>query len=223
MKENPMEANNNTNILKSLIAGISTFSKICAGFTVTTILVMFFELDLASLLTPFIEPLLLIFLFLVFIGLAIASLIYVVKRFDANPLDAFLPFSLNALTAVTVIFFFLPLQDLRIDIDFKMNSSKYQQVVQWVNKSIENGDINLEVNRLDVISLPEKYKNTTAFDRIIVDRHENGINIFISPWGGMFEYSPGFMYRSNDTFPPDGEIAEIECRRKIQPHWFYCS
>jgi len=223
MKGNAMEMNSDANIWKSLIAGISTFSKMCAGFTVTTILVVFFELDLSSLLTPFIEPLLLIFIFLVFVVLAIASFIYVVKRFDANPLDAFLPFSFNALTAVTVIFFFRPLQDLRVDIAFKMNSNKYEQVVQWVNKSIQNREISLEVNRLDVISLPEEYKNISLNDRIIVERHENGFDIFLSPWGGLFEYSPGFMYRSDDTFPPDGEIAEIECRRKIQPHWFYCS
>src|SRR4030067_1150088 len=153
-----METNNDTNLWKSLIADILTFSKICAGFTVITVLVMFFELDISRILTPFIEPLLLIFLFLVFVVLSVASFIYVVKRFDVNPLDAFLPFSLNALTVVTVIFFFRPLQDLRVDIAFKMNSDKYKQVVHWVNESIQSGEINLEDNKLDVLSLPDKYK-----------------------------------------------------------------
>jgi hypothetical protein len=184
---------------------------------------MFFELDIYAILSPFIEPLFLIFLLLVFVGLVIASFIYMPKHFKANPAEAFLPFSLNVLTVVVVIFFLHPLTNLRVDIDFQMKSGKYQQIVQLVNESIQSGEINLEDDQLDVIYLPKEYKNIAAFDRIIVERHENGIGVFMSPWGGMFEYNPGFMYRSDDDFPPNGEIADIECRRKIQPHWFYCS
>lgn len=217
-----METNNDKKFLKSLISNISILSKICAGFAVSSVLVIFFELDISRILTPFIEPFLLIFFFLVFVVLAIASLVHIPKRFNANPLDAFLPFSINALTAVAVIFLFFPLQDLRVDIEFAIKSGKYQQIVQWVDESIQNGEIELETNRLDVILLPEEYKGSTTFDRIIVKRHKNGISVFMSPWAGMFEYNPGFIYRSDDTFPSN-DFADIECHRKIQPHWYYCS
>jgi hypothetical protein len=217
-----METNSDTNLWKRLLTSISTFSKICAGFAIITVLIIFFELDISRILTPFIEPFLLIFFLLVFVVLAIASLVHIPKRFNANPLDAFLPFSINALTAVTVFFFFFPLQDLRVDIEFAIKSDKYQQIVEWVDESIQNGEIELETNRLDVILLPEEYRGSTTFDRIIVKRHKYGISVFMSPWAGMFEYNPGFVYRSDDTFPSD-DFAEIECHRKIQPHWFYCS
>jgi len=55
---------------------------------------------------------------------------------------------------------------------------------------------------LKLVSLPKDYKSTTVDGTILVELDYGKISIFFpAVFAGMFEYSPGFLYRPANAFP----------------------
>lgn len=197
-----------------------TLLKTCIGFTILVILVMFFEADLGRILTPFIEPLFLLLLALVYFALVIITLIHILLQIKNTSWRAFLPISINIITFLSVSYLFVPLTEFRISVEFLIKKNRFNQVTQWVNHSIQNGSLTLEENKEETVSLPKEYQNLTDRDQIYVTQENGVISIFFSRGGGMFEYYPGYKYRSDNTTPPD--YGDISCSRKIESHWYDC-
>lgn len=213
---------NKKSTIKSRLANISTFTMVCIGFAFLTIPAMFFEADLSRIVTPFLELFFFLFFILIYLILFVISLIYIFLRIKKRPNHALLPILVNVITFYFVFFLFMPFHNLRINVEFLIKKDRFYQVVQWVDKSIQNGEIVLEQNHQEVVRLPDDYRNVSDGDRVLVQKEEDVLNVYFLFGGGMFEYYPGFMFRS-DNNPPPIENRDIECFRKIKPHWYYCS
>jgi len=197
------------------------FLIICLAYTVVTILVIFFEEDLFRIFTPFLAPFILLFVFLVYLVLAFASVSYIPFQIRKVSWRVFVPAIINSITFLVVYCFYGTLGDLRINLGFRINENSYIQVVQWVEQSLSNGGILLNDGKEEVVFLPKVFHGLSEDNRIYVTKYQEDITIFFYRGGGLFEYSPGFTYRSDNNFPADN--GDIVCYRQIKPHWYACS
>jgi hypothetical protein len=209
------------NIRRNWATNFSKLTKACIDFTILAILVMFFEADLQRILTPLIEPFLLLLLFLFYLILVIVSLVYIPLQLKKEAWHAFLPLLSNLLTFLSIYYLFIPLSEFRINFDFLIKQRQLDNVVQWVNESIQNGSLSFQEGKEQTVILPEKYRNLTDRNRIYVTKEHEDIRIFFSRGGGMFEYYPGYMYHSANVSPPI-ENGDIVCMRKLKPNWYDC-
>jgi hypothetical protein len=198
----------------------STLSKICIAFSFSVVAVMFFEQDLMRILTPFLEPFLLLLLALVFLGLIIASIVHIFTQVKTLHLFAFLPILINVITFLLVSNFFVPLGYLRADVGFLIRENKFNRVVEWINQSIQTGEIELEEGKEKTVELPKQYRGLSDRNRVYVTQENGVISIFFSRGGGMFEFTPGYKYRSDNKTPP--KDGDTNCKREIKPHWYDC-
>lgn len=197
------------------------FTVLCIGFTVITILTIFFEEDLFRILTPFFAPFILLFIFLGYLVLVLSSIVYIPFQIKKVSWRAFLPVIINLTTFLVVYYLYDAIGNFRIDIGFRLNEWRYEQSANWAVRSLENGGLKLEEGKEITIPLPPLYKYLADRDQIYVTRENGNYRIFFSRGGGMFEYSPGYMYHSGNVNPPltDGDIV---CTRKIKPNWYDC-
>lgn len=210
-----------TFIRRNWITNFSSFTKTCIGFTILAILVMFFEEDLGRILTPFIEPFLLLLLALVYLILVIISIIHILLNIQKISWHVFLPILINLITFLVVYYFFVPLTNLRVDTSFLIKKNQFDKTVQWVNQSIQNGDLSLEEGKEKTIVLPKEFRNLADQDRIYITQENGAIRILFSRGGGMLEYYPSYMYHSANISPPI-KYGDIVCGCRIKPYWYDC-
>lgn len=202
------------------IVFFEVFLIICAGFTVLTMLTSFFEGDLFKIFTPFFVPFILLFVFLGYLVLVVVSLLYIPFQIKNLTWRVFAPVIINITTFLIVYYFYDLMGGLRVDMGFQINESRYNQAANWVTQSIQSGDLVLEDTGRGVL-LPREYRSLADDGKVYVIPAYGVISIFFSRGGGMFEYYPGYMYRSDDANPPikDGDIV---CIRRIMPNWYDC-
>jgi hypothetical protein len=205
---------NDTSSQQKWITAFKIFTLTCVGFMVTTIFVMFFEEDLFRIFTPFLVPFIWLFMLLGYLVLVVSSFIYVPLQIRKVAWRVFIPIIINFITFFLVYYLYTPLENLRIDLGFKIKEDKFNQVVQWVNQSVKSGDLILEEGKTEFMVLPDQYRGVADRNRVWVTQENGVINIFFNRGGGMFESYPGFMYRSDDISPPI-EDGDIVCTRKI--------
>lgn len=205
---------------KNWIRDLRLLIKLNIIFFISIILIIFFEGDILRIFTPFILPLLCLALPLFFFALVIISIIHILPQTEDIIWKSYIPLEINLLTLVTVMFLYQPLGDLRVDIGFLIQEKRFNQVIEWINLSIENKDLTLDEGG-EVVLLPDKYRNLTDNDRVSITKENSEIIIFFSRGGGMFEYYPGYMYHSGNVSPPIGD-GDIVCIRKIKPNWYDC-
>lgn len=113
------------------------------------------------------------------------------------------------------------MQDLRVEIGFQINENRFNRAANWVTQSIQNGDLDLEETRGTVI-LPKEYRSL-AEDGKIHATHEYGVTvIWFYRGGGLFEYGPSFVYRSDNISPPFEIYGDIICNQQLVPNWYDC-
>jgi hypothetical protein len=196
------------------------FSIICLAYVVITMLTIFFEEDLLRIFTPFLAPFLLLFILLGYAVLLIASLIYMPLQIRALRWRVLIPIVINSITILIVYNFYSTLGRLRADIGFKMNEERFTQAANWVTQSIENGALDLNETS-DTVILPKEYESLAEDGRVWVTKKYGVIDIFFYRGGGLFEYAPGYKYRSDNTNPPI-EDGDIVCMRRIKTNWYDC-
>ena len=133
--------------------------------------------------------------------------------------------SLLGFVVITLVFIFLysPLNLLLVNVEFNVKRNQYNNVVQWMkeNKKIQGQD-----EKIEVVRLPNELQSLTPFGQVFVLQNYETTNIFIPHRSGFFrEFTSGFWYRSDNTFPPLGTtINQVQCNSNIQiaPYWFYC-
>ncbi len=204
---------------KNVINFFRIFPLICIGYTVLTVFAVFFVEDLFRILTPFFAPFFLLFVFFGYVALVIISIFYI--PYQQITWRKFIPLVINLTAFLIVCYLYTLPGNLRVDIGFQVEEKRFNQVVQWVNKSIADGTLKLKTNREETIILPQEYSYLADRDRIYVTQTPDGISIFFSRGGGMFEYYPGFMYRSSNVSLPI-EDGDIVCVRQIKPDWYDC-
>jgi len=209
---------NNTSIKQKEFLEI--FSILCLSYTVITMLGIFFTEDLFRILTPLLAPFLLLFIALGFLILSAISFLYIPFQIKALKWQVFIPITVNLLTFLFVYSFYSQLGNLRVNIGFWANEKRFNQAADWVTRSIQNGDLNI-VDESDTVYLPKEYKSLADDGRVWVTNKYGVVSIFFSRGGGMFEYYPGYKYRSDNAYPPI-EDGDIICIRRISPNWYDC-
>lgn len=215
-----MNITNNTTAKHNPRNFLEDFSIICLVYTVVAMLAIFLEEDLFRIFTPFFAPFILLFVALGYFVLALASFLYIPIRIRKLAWWVFIPIAINSITFFTVYNFYDTLGKLRVDIGFQMNEKRFNQAASWIMQSIEDGDLDINETS-DTVNLPKEYESLADDGRVWVTNKYGVISIFFSRGGGMFEYYPGYKYRSDNANPPI-EDGDIVCIRRIRTNWYDC-
>lgn len=203
--------------LKDKIMSLSAFTKTCLKFTGVWILLMFFFFDWAQGIWLIIGvP----FALLVILGLLLISIIYIPIQLKKTSLQLSVhPFLINVTTILIIIFFFFPLQNLRMDVYFLMHKSDFHQIVEWISARIENGDVELNQNdSYKEITLPEEYQDVTPEGKITLWDKNNTLIVFI-PIG----YKSDSVFVSSSSFVYNSAGYSIQfCEKQLNDNWSFC-
>lgn len=194
--------------------------KINLIFYFAILLLIFFEGDITRVFTPFILPFLCIGSPIIYFLLVIVSIIHILPQTEDLTWKSYSPLLINLATICTVIFLYKPLGDFRINAEFQIKEKRFDQAAQWIIQSIENGDINPELDWN--IDLPKKYRGLAEDGRVSINQSNGVISIQFYRGGGMFEYYPSYVYRSDNRAPPFEDFAETVCIRRLRPYWYDC-
>ena len=205
---------------KSLVV-FEIFTLTCLWFTATTISVIFFEEDLFRIFTPFLAPFILLFMFLGYLVLAFASILYIPLQIKKIFWRVLVPITINAITFCIVHYLYDDIGDFRIETKFQINEKRFTQAVNWITQSIQNGDITLDNNWSD-IKLPKEYRSLAEDGKVSVYYEYGTYIIQFYRGGGMFEYVPSYVYRSDNIAPPFEDFADTVCIRRLRPYWYDC-
>ena len=172
---------------------------------------------------PFAYAALFLLLIFIFLVLAISSIVYIPLRVKNQRWKSLFPVGINTITILSMILLFSPFRNFWIAVNFQTNERDFTKIIYWVSSSIQDGSLRLAENNADVILLPTEYKELLGNDRIVVERISgNEIGVFFMLEGGMFEYSPSYMYRSDIPSLPI-ESGDTVCLKEIKPHWYFCT
>lgn len=206
---------------KSLI-NLSFFAKICFAFSISLVLFLFFSLDLTEFLGPYLSGFpFLLFLF-VFAVLFFVSFYIFIKNIKRASFQTLLPLLINITTIL--IIFFLPLEDFRINLEFKNNIDSYNQVIQWIEDNVNDGNMNPDNFLYErEIMLPEEYQDITFDGTIYIIMKRGTLFVFFPLAGRTGQYSrPGFLYNSTKT-PHTGILFAYAYNcQSLDDYWKYC-
>jgi hypothetical protein len=200
----------------SKFRSVSTLAIACFFFGFLIIAFTALQWDLIELFTPFlIAPMILCFQ-AGFVGLTLATIIYLAVQFRENLAKAILPLLING--ATFLILWLVPFTDIRLDLEFRSNYQAYNEIIEMV----EDGRI--ESNDIGLAQLPSGYLHISRGGKIIVDQSGGVTSVYFFTFRGVLDNFSGYMYRSNDTPPPHhfigGDWKQIE---RKQPQWFFCA
>lgn len=198
-----------------------TFTLISLGFTATALVAIYFQEDLFIIFSPFIAPFILLFMFLGYLVLTIASVLYIPFQFRKVFWRVFVPITINTITYCMVYYLYDDISDLRIVTRFLLNEKRYSQAADWLTESIQNGDINLEDN-WGSVKLPKEYRGLAEDAKVRIKYEYGTYIIWFYRGGGMFEYAPSYIYRSDNIAPPFEDFADVVCFRRLRPYWYDC-
>lgn len=206
---------------KYWIYDLQLLIRISLFFYFAIVLFIFFEEDITRLFTPFILPFLCIGSPIIYLLLVIVSIVHILPQTEDMTWEFYSPLLINLVTICTVIFLYKPLGDFRVNVDFQIKEERLYKTSNWIIQSIENGNIDLDHNW--IVDLPKEYKGLAEDDRIFLAHENEVISIQFYRGGGMFEYSPSYVYRSDNISPPFEDFPDTVCTRRLRPYWYDCN
>jgi hypothetical protein len=180
--------------------------------SILVILVMFFQWNLVEIITEFLMLPIWLVVFGFFIFITVKTIINLFKKKDWKP------FVIQLLTIL--LWWFFPFTQVMLDLDFKMNKSEREEVVQLV----ETGALKPNVpNSPSTIHLPEKYEQLSkGGGEIFIEKKDNQYSILFLTHRGVLDGFSGFVYSPEDKKPNhndfDGDIKEID---KLDKNWYF--
>lgn len=180
--------------------------------SILVILIAFFQWNIIEIITEFLMLTIWLVVFGFFIVITVKTIINLIKNKDWKP------FIIQLLTILLWLFF--PFTQVMLDIDFKINKSEREEVVNMV----ENGTLKLNVpNSSDAIQLPKKYKHLSkGGGKIFIEEENNQYSILFLTNSGILDSFSGFVYSPKDKKPSqndfDGDIKEI---KKVDKYWYF--
>jgi hypothetical protein len=173
---------------------------------------MFFQWKIIDIITVFLILPVLLLVFGFFIFITILAIITLFKNKDWKPI---------VIQVITILLlFFIPFNQIVLDIDFKLNKSKREEVV----KMVEKGEIKPNVSyNSSLIHLPEKYQHlSSGGGEIVMKKSGDGYNILFFTYRGIMDNFSGFVYTPNDQKPSkkafDSDSKDIE---KMDKNWYF--
>lgn len=212
---------NTVNDNKKSLNFFMNFTLICLLFSTATIFVIFFEEDLFRLFTPFLAPFIFLFMFFVYLILTLASILYVPFQIKKIFWRVLAPIIINMITFCIVYYLFDDIINFRIETKFLLNEKRFNQASNWIVQSIQNGDINLD-NNWAHIKLPREYRSLAEDGTVSVYYEYGTYAIHFYRGGGLFEFVPSYVYRSDNIAPPFEDFADTVCIKRLRPYWYDC-
>ena len=174
------------------------------------ILLLFFQWNLVDIITEFLMLPIWLLVFGFFIVITVKSIINLFNNKEWKP------FAIQLLTVLLWIFF--PFNQVILDLDFKMNKTEREKVVEMVI----NGTLKPNVSHnASLILLPKKYKRLSKGGGEIIIEKNNNLVLFFT-YRGILDNFSGFVYSPNDKEPNhrdfDGDFKQIE---KLDKNWYF--
>ncbi|WP_284037360.1 hypothetical protein [Neobacillus sp. 114] len=180
--------------------------------SVLVILYMFFQWKLIDIITEFLMFPVLLLVFGFFIFITVLAIISLFKNKTWKPI---------VIQVITILLlFFVPFNQIILDIDFKLNKSERNQVV----KMVENGELRPNISHNSShLQLPKKYEHLSiGGGEIVVEKSGDGYNILFFTYRGILDNFSGFVYTPNDQKPSknafDGDFKAID---KMEKNWYF--
>ncbi|WP_238579198.1 hypothetical protein [Neobacillus niacini] len=178
--------------------------------SILVILIAFFQWNLIEIITEFLMLPIWLVVFGFFIVITVKTILNLFKNKDWKP------FTIQLLT--TILWLFFPFTQVMLNLDFKMNKSEREEVVEMV----EQGTLkpNVSYDSL-LIHLPKKYDQLSkGGGEIVIEKNGNLILFFT--YRGILDNFSGFVYSPNDKKPSqsdfDGDFKQIE---KLDENWYF--
>ncbi|TDK61775.1 hypothetical protein E2K98_12865 [Bacillus salipaludis] len=182
--------------------------------SILVILYEFFQWKIIDILTEFLMLPILLLVFGFFIYITVRAIVTLFKNKDWKPI---------LIQLITIILlFFIPFNQIVLDINFKWNKSEREQVAKMVeNKTLKP---NVSYNS-SLIHLPKKYEHlSSSGGEIVVEKSGDSYQILFFTYRGILDNFSGFVYTPNGQKPSkkafDGDMKEID---KMDKNWYFVS
>ncbi len=209
--------------MKSIIEDYQeTRPVLLVALLVSFILVAFtaFFWSLIDIFTPFLMPFLMGAVWIFFIAVFVWSLIHVCRKKRFKRPKAYAPLVVQIVSAVVVIT--VPFTSIMLDIDFRLRHKEREAVVS----KVLSGELkpNIQHNS-SLIHLPDRYRHLSKGGGVVVvERHDGATYIFFYTFRGILDNFSGFMYRSDDTPPRDGDFAgDFFESKRLEKNWYWAA
>lgn len=190
-------------------------------------LLSLFQWDLDDRIGKYVSPYIWLFFVLpFFLLLTLWTLIYLFSS------RKWLPLVIQVITVV--LWFFIPFEQLNLDINFKLHQQKREEVAAHIQSGVLKADgvdypslipFSNEPDNSSLIDLPKEYASVSrGRDDVAVKTKGKAISVLFFTSSGLFGHFSGFVYDPKNRKPSSGDFGmkfdEIE---KIQKNWYYIS
>ncbi|AKP78464.1 hypothetical protein P4629_11380 [Priestia aryabhattai] len=190
-------------------------------------LLSLFQWDLDDRIGKYVSPYIWLFFVLpFFLLLTLWTLIYLFSS------RKWLPLVIQVITVV--LWFFIPFEQLNLDINFKLHQQKREEVAANIQSGVLKADgvdypslipFSNEPDNSSLVDLPKEYASVSrGRDDVAVETKGKAISVLFFTSSGLFGHFSGFVYDPKNRKPSSGDFGmkfdEIE---KIQKNWYYIS
>lgn len=190
-------------------------------------LLSLFQWDLDDRIGKYVSPYIWLFFVLpFFLLLTLWTLIYLFSS------RKWLPLVIQVITVV--LWFFIPSEQLNLDINFKLHQQKREEVAAHIQSGVLKADgvdypslipFSNEPDNSSLIDLPKEYASVSrGRDDVAAETKGKAISVLFFTSSGLFGHFSGFVYDPKNRKPSSGDFGmkfdEIE---KIQKNWYYIS
>ncbi|GAB1765295.1 hypothetical protein [Priestia megaterium] len=187
------------------------------------LLLSLFQWDLDDRIGKYVSPYIWLFFVLpFFLLLTLWTLIYLFSS------RKWLPLVIQVITVV--LWFFIPFEQLNLDINFKLHQQKREEVAAHIQSGVLKADgvdypslipFSNEPDNSSLIDLPKEYTSVSrGRDDVAVKTKGKAISVLFFTSSGLFGHFSGFVYDPKNRKPSSGDFGmkfdEIE---KIQKNW----
>ena len=187
--------------------------------SVVILIINIFRWSLVEILTPFLEPILELFVYGCFIIFMLISLLYLLfTKSRRNRKRNAIPLGIMILVFGIVVF--VPFTRMTIELDYYAHNSEREEVI----KLIEEGKITKSKDQF-VTLLPKKYRNLSkGGGEIVITGSDVHKEVLFYTFRGVIDNFSGFIYTSNGSYPDEtlygSRFVEV---KKYKEHWFWVS
>ncbi|MFL7941425.1 hypothetical protein [Priestia megaterium] len=143
-----------------------------------------------------------------------------------------LPLVIQVITVV--LWFFIPFEQLNLDINFKLHQQKREEVAAKIQKGVlEPNEANYpsfhflpnQPDLSSLIDLPKEYVSVSrGRDDVAVETKGKAISVLFFTNSGLLGHFSGIVYGPNNRKPSSGDFGlKFEEIKKLQRNWYYIS
>lgn len=193
---------------------LATFaSVVCPTVALLLVLETTFQWDLVDILTPFVEPGLKGFLWLLFCATSMLAFYVLLCARGAGVVRRLLPMAATIIALILLLT--VDFTALILDLDFKTNLANREKCVAEFLNHVENNS--------EMAALPAKFAHLSkgGGEVMIVAQGKEREFLFFT-YRGVLDNFSGFLYRSDSQEPTTGKLTgQYGHVKKLRDHWYF--